>query len=62
MSLFFFRTQLYAFMTIHWKLVKCLYCYVKIAGFGCTVRNVQFTKILCYKGNVKFDDIYDVFE
>ena len=27
------------------------------------VENVRkFTKILCYKGNVKFDDIYDVFE
>ena len=27
-----------------------------------TVRNVcEFTKIVCYKGNVKFDDIY-VFE
>ena len=21
----------------------------------------KFTKFLCYKGNVKFDDIYDVF-
>ena len=28
-----------------------------------TVRNVQeFTKFLCYKGNVKFVDIHDVFE
>ena len=28
-----------------------------------TVRNVwQFTKFVCYKGNVKFDDIDDVFE
>ena len=28
-----------------------------------TVRNVQkFTKFLCYKGTVKFDDIYNVFE
>ena len=28
-----------------------------------TVRNVRkFTKLLCYKGNVKFDDINDVFE
>ena len=27
------------------------------------VRNVRkFTKILCYRGNVKFDVIYDVFE
>ena len=26
-----------------------------------TIRNVQeFTKFLCYKSNVKFDDIYDV--
>ena len=29
----------------------------------CTVRNVRkFSKFLCYKGNVKFDDIYDFFE
>ena len=28
-----------------------------------TVRNVwKFTKCLCYKGNIKFNDIYDVFE
>ena len=28
-----------------------------------TVRNVRkFKKFLCYKGNVKFDDIYNVFE
>ena len=27
-----------------------------------TVRNVQkLTKFLCFKGNIKFDDIYDVF-
>ena len=29
----------------------------------CSVRNVRiFTKFVCYKGNVKFYDIYDVFE
>ena len=28
-----------------------------------TVRNFRkFTKFKCYKGNIKFDDIYDVFE
>ena len=28
-----------------------------------TVKNVQkFIKFVCYKGNVKFDDIYDLFE
>ena len=28
-----------------------------------TVRNARkFTKFLCYKGNVKFDDVDDVFE
>ena len=28
-----------------------------------TVRNVRkFTKFVCYKDNVKFDDIYVVFE
>ena len=28
-----------------------------------TVRNVRkFTKFVCYKRNVKFDDIYDIFE
>ena len=28
-----------------------------------TARNVlEFTKFLCHKDNVKFDDIYDVFE
>ena len=27
-----------------------------------TVNVRKFTKLLCYKGNVKFDDIYDVFE
>ena len=28
-----------------------------------TVRNVRkFTKFIFYKGNVKFDDIYDAFE
>ena len=27
-----------------------------------TVRNIRkFTKFVCYKGIVKFDDIYDVF-
>ena len=30
---------------------------------SCTVRNFRkFTKFLCHKGNVTFDDIYDVFE
>ena len=28
-----------------------------------TIKNVQkLTKFLCYKGNVKFDDIYDVYK
>ena len=28
-----------------------------------TVRSVRkFSKLLCYKVNIKFDDIYDVFE
>ena len=29
----------------------------------CTVRNIRkFTTFLCDKGNVKFEDIYDIFE
>ena len=29
----------------------------------CTVRNIQkFAKVVCYKGNVKFDDICVLFE
>ena len=28
-----------------------------------TIRNIRkFTKFLCYKDNVKFDDIYDISE
>ena len=34
-----------------------------LSEYACTVRNLQkFTKFLCYTGNVKFDDIYDIFE
>ena len=32
-------------------------------NFPSTARNIRkFTKFSCYKGNVKFDNIYDVFE
>ena len=43
----------HAVCTMHYYVLVILNTY--------TVRNVQkFTKFLCYRGNVKFDDIYVV--
>ena len=37
--------------------------YIYVQSDNYTVRNIRkFTKFLSYKGKVKFDDVYDVFE
>ena len=42
------------------RFVECNWFFLEYYSY--TVRNVRiFTKFLCYKGNVKFDDIYNVF-